>query len=107
MTPWLSPAAVAELTGRVRFVLPLPDPQDREFTHTPGRQTRRSESKRAEAWEQACRQAWRALALVVKAKLEAIEGGSIYTGPEFGCVHFTTAPPAPPTLCRSKSPPAS
>jgi hypothetical protein len=27
------------------------------------------------AWEQACRQRWRALALVVKAKLEAVECG--------------------------------
>lgn len=26
-------------------------------------------------WEQACRQKWRALALVVKAKLEAVESG--------------------------------
>lgn len=29
----------------------------------------------AGAWEQACRQRWRALALVVKAKLEAVESG--------------------------------
>jgi len=58
---------------RVRFVLPLPDQNEREFTHTPGRGTKRTEAKRFDAWEQSCRQAWRALALVVKAKLEAIE----------------------------------
>lgn len=27
------------------------------------------------AWEQGCRQRWRALALVIKAKLEAVESG--------------------------------
>jgi hypothetical protein len=31
--------------------------------------------KRMEKWEQACRQSWRALALVIKAKLEAVESG--------------------------------
>ncbi|MCB1606068.1 MAG: hypothetical protein KDI71_03690 [Xanthomonadales bacterium] len=68
---------------RVRFVLPLPDPHAREFTHTPTRGTRRGEAQRLEAWEQACRQAWRALALVVKAKLEAIESGITTFDDEF------------------------
>ena len=31
--------------------------------------------KQVEKWEQACRQRWRALALVIKAKLEAVESG--------------------------------
>lgn len=57
---------------RVRFVLPLPDPSGRDFTHTPTGK-KRFDSARLKEWEQACRQAWRALALVVKAKLEAIE----------------------------------
>jgi hypothetical protein len=57
---------------RVKFLLPLPDKSSREFTHTPGRGNRRSESDSYKAWEQSTRQRWRALALVVKAKLEAV-----------------------------------
>ncbi|WP_198651245.1 hypothetical protein [Salinicola sp. CPA57] len=35
------------------------------------------------AWEQACRQRWRALALVIKAKLEAVESGITMFEEEF------------------------
>ena len=64
------------LNGKqVRLVLPLPDRQAREFTHTPGRGLLRSPAQQEEAYEQAVRQKWRALALVVKAKLEAVESG--------------------------------
>lgn len=59
----------------VRFMLPMPDPQAREFTHTPTRGTPRTAAQAYEAWEQACRQRWRALALVIKAKLEAVAAG--------------------------------
>lgn len=59
----------------VRFIVPMPDPEDREFTHTPSRGTQRSPAQAEAAWEQATRQRWRALALVVKAKLEAVESG--------------------------------
>lgn len=54
--------------------LPLPSPEDREFTVTPAGRTRTA-SAAAGAYEQAVRQRWRALALVVKAKLEAVEAG--------------------------------
>lgn len=58
----------------IRFELPLPDPDDREFTRTDtGRD--RSATAAAEAYEKAVRQRWRALALVVKAKLEAVAAG--------------------------------
>jgi hypothetical protein len=58
----------------IRFVLPMPDRTAREFRLTPtGRD--RSQSQAEQAWEQACRQRWRALALAVKAKLEAVEAG--------------------------------
>jgi hypothetical protein len=60
---------------RVKFVLPLPDARSREFTHTPTRNTPRTTAQAEQAWEQACRQRWRALALVIKAKLEAVEAG--------------------------------
>lgn len=60
---------------QVRFVLPLPDRSDREFTHTPSRGTARTAEQALAEWEKACRQRWRALALVVKAKLEAVATG--------------------------------
>jgi len=58
---------------QVRFELPLPSRDEREFQyHSRGKRT----PAQAEAlWEQACRQKWRALALVVKSKLEAIASG--------------------------------
>lgn len=59
----------------VRFELPLPDRFSPEFMLTPSKKYKRSEADAEKAWEQACRQAWRALALVVKAKLEAVEAG--------------------------------
>ncbi|MEJ6490810.1 hypothetical protein PQI23_13895 [Leucobacter sp. USCH14] len=58
---------------QVRFTIPLPDPEAREFTHHS--RGMRTASARETAYEQATRQKWRALALVVKAKLEAIESG--------------------------------
>lgn len=58
---------------RVRFILPLPDRNAAEFTmHSRGARTA---SAADAAYEQAVRQKWRALALVVKAKLEAVESG--------------------------------
>ncbi len=55
----------------VRFILPIPPRTDFEKTET-GR-TRKSANAIDQAWEQASRQAWRALALCIKAKLEAVE----------------------------------
>jgi len=57
----------------IRFTLPLPDRGSKEFTHTEARGSRRSPEQAQAAWEQAGRQRWRALALAVKAKLEAVE----------------------------------
>lgn len=52
--------------------LNLPDPKD--FEETPrGRQ--RTPSAGLQEWEKACRQQWRAMALIIKAKLEGIESG--------------------------------
>lgn len=64
---------VFEMQGRrIRFILPLPDWNADEFRLTPqGRD--RSENSREQAYEQAIRQRWRALGLVIKAKLEAVE----------------------------------
>jgi hypothetical protein len=57
----------------VRFVIPLPDRNSQQFTHH--ERGRRTESASRELYEKAVRQKWRALALVVKAKLEAVESG--------------------------------
>lgn len=59
---------------RIRFVVPLPDRNAKEFTQTATGKLRAPQSAQAE-WEQSCRQRWRALALVVKAKLEAVAAG--------------------------------
>lgn len=63
----------------IRFILPFPSPTERRFTHVK-RANRYYEEERTEiqaraAWEQEVRSRWRALALVIKAKLEAVESG--------------------------------
>lgn len=60
---------------RIVFELPLPDIAENRFQFTPVRGKIRTTEQRSDAWEQACRQRWRALALVIKAKLEAVESG--------------------------------
>lgn len=70
------------MEGRqVRFLLQLPDQRDQEYTHS-SRGPRTPDAARAQ-WEQACRQRWRALALVIKAKLEAVESGIAVFEDEF------------------------
>ena len=68
---------------QVRFVLPLTGRSSRRFTQTT---TGRDRSKAAQLteYEQAVKQRWRALALVVKAKLEAVETGIVTFDQEFG-----------------------
>jgi len=72
------------IEGRmVKFVVPMPDPKSREFTHTPAKGQLRSAAEAEKAWEQAGRQRWRALALVIKAKLEAVSAGITTIEDEF------------------------
>lgn len=77
----------------VRFILPLPNLQSDEYqlggcirsnyhpedrssaAHSRGCFAKRSPEIAAKAWEQDCRQRWRALALAIKAKMEAVECG--------------------------------
>ncbi len=77
MSGWAADRAVIGFTmeqRQIRFVVTLPDRDAAEFTETPtGKE--RAEGAAYKAWEQACRQRWRALALVIKAKLEAVESG--------------------------------
>ena len=70
-------------TRQVRFVLPMPDRGDPEFTRTPTGRARTDEKAIATAYEQAVRQRWRAAALVIKAKLEAVESGIVTFDAEF------------------------
>lgn len=77
MSGWSGERAVIGFSmeeRQVRFVLDLPAKDDREFTKTPTGKQRTGDAAH-KAWEQACRQRWRALALVIKAKLEAVESG--------------------------------
>ena len=60
---------------QVRFVIPLPNPADKQFTLTPTARRERSASAAKQAYDQAERQRWRALNLLIKAKLEAVEAG--------------------------------
>ena len=66
---------------RIRFLIPLPDPDEERFTHYRrghvkyGTLMERSETAKRELYEQGTRQVWRALLLVVKAKLEAVAAG--------------------------------
>lgn len=67
---------------RVRFVLPLPDRQSADFTETPTGKPRSASAAEAQ-YDQAVRQRWRALHLVIKAKLEAVESGITEFDEEF------------------------
>lgn len=64
---------------RVVFKVTLPKRDDTRFTHyrrsSWGAMSRRSTDAAFKLWEQACRTKWRALLLVIKAKLEAVESG--------------------------------
>lgn len=68
---------------QIRFVLPLPSRNLREFTHTPSTQKPRAPKAAEAEYEKAVRQRWRALALVVKAKLEAVNAGIVTFEQEF------------------------
>ena len=59
----------------IRFMLPLPSRDDEQFAATPTGRRRRNPAASLQAWEQACRSRWRALLLVIRAKLEAVETG--------------------------------
>lgn len=77
MYGWQADEAVIAFraSGRhVQFRLPMPDRSAPEFVETPTGRDRSTAQAEAE-FEKAVRQRWRALALVIKAKLEAVEAG--------------------------------
>lgn len=62
----------------IRFTLPMPNRNDRKLTHykkRSGYEVERSDGSKEEAYQQELRRRWRALVLVVKAKLEAVSTG--------------------------------
>lgn len=79
MTGWSSVGEAMigfRFKGRlVRLTLLLPDRKAKEFTHTAHHKYIRNPQDAEKAWEQGCRARWRALLLIVKAKLEAVEAG--------------------------------
>jgi uncharacterized protein (DUF58 family) len=86
MYGWQGPMAMIAFElqrRRIRFLLPLPDRNDNQFRFTPARGLERSPEQIAEAYDQAVRQRWRALLLVIKAKLEAVEAGITTLESEF------------------------
>jgi len=60
---------------QIKLVVPLPDKNADEFRYTPVQRFVRSPKQQQDSYDQAVRQRWRALALYVKATLEAIEVG--------------------------------
>lgn len=67
---------------RIRFSLPMPDRSAKAFTHTPTGQ-RRNEAAMRSAYDQEVKRRWRALLLVIKAKLEAVATGIVSFEEEF------------------------
>lgn len=69
----------------VRFVLPRPDPTDKKFTRYSAQQSWRTATAAmvTKRLEQADRQRWRALYLVIRAKIEAVEAGIAIFEQEF------------------------
>lgn len=69
----------------VKFRMQLPSPaEDRFCTYKKGYSVvRRAPDAAHKLWEQACRQKWRALTLVIKAKLEAVDAGISVIEDEF------------------------
>lgn len=68
----------------VKFILSLPMPTERKFTHH-GKYDweKRTAEVAKKNWEQACRSLWRALFLVVKSKLVAVESKIVSFETEF------------------------
>lgn len=82
-TGWsMREAFLAFRIGQRNVKLLVPMPSEDELARTPSGK-RRSEAQRTSAHEQVQRQRWRALALIVRAKLEAIELGATTLEREF------------------------
>ncbi len=86
MYGWEDARAVIQFRAHdrlIRFVLELPDRDDPRFILTPAGRKRRAPDAMLKAYEQATRSAWRSLALVIKAKLVAVDDGIVTFEQEF------------------------
>lgn len=80
------------LGRKVRFMLTIPAKDDKRFTHRKSRSSWRDPDKLTDIqalalWEAEHRRLWRSLALVIKAKLEAVSSGIVTFENEF-LAHF-------------------
>lgn len=88
LSGWADDKAMVQFRahGRyVKFIMQLPRPDDTAFTsyERGGLSVQRVPDQAYKLYEQACRQRWRALLLLVKAKLEAVESGIVTFEEEF------------------------
>ena len=60
---------------QMRFVMQTPKRNERRFTETPKGAYSRTDAAAGKAWQMGCRENWRALLAVIRAKLVAIECG--------------------------------
>src|SRR5437660_4016317 len=58
----------------VQLALPLPDPENTLFTHTPSGRARATAAQER-AYDQALREHWRSLVVAVRGKLQSVESG--------------------------------
>lgn len=87
----------------IRFAVPAPDPQAREFWFTPTGQQRSWEAA-AEAHAANERQRWRALTQLIRAKIQAIEIGVLSFDSEFAPYRVTeVSTPDVPALVHSSN----
>lgn len=80
-SPHVATVAFVKSGRQIRFTIDLPDRSERQFTHHS--RGARTATAAAAAHEQAVRQRWRALLLIIKAKLEAVESGIVTFDQEF------------------------
>lgn len=84
MQGWDQEKAVIAFTYEGRTIqMKLPLPKKSEFAQTPGGRRERSPEDTIKHWEQACRQSFRSLALMIKAKLAGVESGIATMEDEF------------------------
>ena len=88
VTGWEDRQALVRFRSQGRYVrltMTLPDPADEAFTtYLQGSvKFSRAASEAHKRWDQACRQRWRAMLLLIKAKLEAVESGIVTFEQEF------------------------
>ena len=81
--PAMAIIAFTHKDRQIRFTVAMPTQTDPAFTLTPSTRKRRTEAQAFAAYEQAVKERWRALSMVIKAKLVAVESGIVTFEQEF------------------------